>query len=78
MASSFQGQPRLTNDLDFVVRLREHDVEPLKKALGADFDVDEVALLDAINRRGSWNIFYRPSVTRIDLFLVKEIDSGTK
>ncbi len=78
MASSFQGQPRLTNDLDFVVRLREHDVEPLKKALGADFDVDEVALLDAIKRRGSWNIFHLPTVTRIDLFLVKESEYDTE
>lgn len=72
MASSFQGQPRLTNDLDFVVRLRAEDIEPLKTVLGADFDVDDVALLEAVKRRGSWNIFHLPTVTRVDLFLVKD------
>ncbi len=72
MASSFQGQPRLTNDLDFVVLLRVTDVEPFKTALGPDFEVDELALADAVRRKGSWNIFHLPTVTRVDLFVVKD------
>lgn len=60
MASSFQGQPRLTNDLDFVVLLRAPDIERLKVALGPDFEVDEQALADAVRRKGSWNISTSP------------------
>ncbi len=74
MASSLYGQPRLTNDLDFVVLLRPNEVEPLKRALGPDFDVDEVALEDAARRKGSWNIFHAPTVTRVDLFVVRDDD----
>lgn len=74
MASSLYGQPRLTNDIDFVVLLRPNQVVALKAALGDDFDVDEVALEDAARRKGSWNIFHAPTVTRIDLFVVRDDD----
>ena len=72
MASSFQGQPRLTNDLDFVVLMRATDIEPFKTALGPDFEVDEQGLAEAVRRKGSWNIFHLPTVTRVDLFVVKD------
>jgi len=72
MASSVQGQPRLTNDLDFVALLRAAHIGPIKAALGPDFEVDEVALLEAVQRKGSWNIFHLPTVTRVDLFIVKD------
>ncbi|MFL5436106.1 MAG: hypothetical protein ACJ784_16475, partial [Myxococcales bacterium] len=41
----------------------------LSAALGTDFDVDETALAEAVRTRGSWNIFYLPFVTKIDLFV---------
>jgi hypothetical protein len=72
MATSVQGEPRLTPDLDFVVLLRVGDVLRLKAALGPDFEVDEEALTDAVRRKGSWNIFHVPTVTRIDLFILKD------
>ncbi|MFT3713149.1 MAG: hypothetical protein QM817_36300 [Archangium sp.] len=74
MATSFQGQPRLTNDLDFVVLLRAPQIATLKTELGAEFDVDEEALAEAVRRKGSWNIFHVPTVTRIDLFVVKDTE----
>ncbi len=70
LASSFQGEPRATNDIDFVVDLRLPQLEPLARALGEDFDVDAESLREAIVRRGSWNIFHLPSVTKVDLFLL--------
>ena len=61
----------MTNDLDFVALLRVSDIAPLQHALGPDFEVDELALADAVRRKGRWNIFHLPTVTRIDLFIVK-------
>jgi hypothetical protein len=69
LASSFQGEPRATNDIDLVVDLAEPDVGPFLAALGPDFDVDEVALRQAVRDRTSWNIVYVPAVTKIDLFM---------
>lgn len=69
MASSLQGEPRSTNDLDFVVELREDQVDPLARALGDDFDVDTLSLLDAVQTRTSWNIYFLPTALKIDLFI---------
>lgn len=68
LASSLQGEPRATNDIDFVVDLQPSQVEPLKEALGGDFEVDTEALREAVMRRTSWNIFHLPTVTKVDLF----------
>jgi hypothetical protein len=68
LASSLHGEPRATNDIDLVVDLHPGDVHSFSEALGADFDVDEEALGDALRRGGSWNIFYLPLVLKIDLF----------
>lgn len=70
MASSLQGPPRFTNDIDFVAHLRVDHVPKLIATLGPDFDVDGVALAESIQRRRSWNIFHTPTATRIDLFPV--------
>ena len=70
LASSFQGEPRATNDIDFVVELATHRVDLLVRELGADFDVDVDALKEATRRGGSWNIFYSPQGTKIDLFML--------
>jgi hypothetical protein len=73
VASSLVGEPRATNDLDVLVELAESQVPALAEALGPDFDVDTESLADAVRRRGSWNIFYLPLVTKIDLF-IKQLD----
>lgn len=44
VATSVQGEPRSTNDIDFAVRLTESQVLPLVTAPGPDFGV--VELLD--------------------------------
>ncbi len=53
LASSLQGEPRATNDIDFVVDLQPHQIESLAQALGSEFEVDVESLRDATSRRGS-------------------------
>lgn len=69
VATSLQGEPRSTNDIDFAVRLTEAGVQRLVETLGPDFEVDEEALVEAIRLRRSTNIFHLPSMTKIDLFV---------
>ena len=68
LASSLQGEPRATNDIDMVVDLGPWKVAAFAAALGADFDVDTAALAAALGRGESWTIFYTPVFTKIDLF----------
>lgn len=68
VASSLHGEPRATNDIDFVVAMLGHCVRAFAEKLGSDFEVDQAMLRDALSRGGSANIFYLPMVTKIDIF----------
>ena len=68
VASSMQGEPRATNDIDIVVDMKMGHVSKLRQALGQDFEVDEAMLRDALLRGECANIFYLPLVMKIDLF----------
>jgi hypothetical protein len=74
LASSLQGEPRATNDIDFVVDLNAGQVPALENELGPEFDVDGESLVEAARTRGSWNIFHLPTMTKIDLFIRRESD----
>jgi hypothetical protein len=69
LASSLQGEPRSTNDIDFVVDLAEGGAQQLETELGPDFDVDAESLREAAHLRSSWNIYHLPSMTKVDLFI---------
>ncbi|MEZ5319864.1 MAG: hypothetical protein R2752_20850 [Vicinamibacterales bacterium] len=69
LASSLQGEPRSTNDVDFAVRLEEHHVAPLVERLGPDFVVDATDLRDAVRHRRSYQIYFLPFVLKIDVFV---------
>jgi Nucleotidyl transferase AbiEii toxin, Type IV TA system len=68
LASSLQGEPRATNDIDFVISLPARRVDALRAALGEDFEVDTDTLRDAILHARTANAFYLPFVTKIDFF----------
>lgn len=71
IALSLQGEPRSTNDIDFVVDLRPSQVAPLAQALGADFDIDVESLKEEASRRGSWNIYHLQTLIKVDLFMLR-------
>lgn len=66
LASSIQGEPRATNDIDFVISLPAGKVAALRAALGEDFEVDEDMLRDAVLHARCANVFYLPVVTKVD------------
>ena len=68
MASSLQGEPRATNDIDFVISLPLGKIGELTAALGNDFEVDVDTLRDALLRASCANAFYLPVVTKIAFF----------
>ena len=68
VASSLHGDPRTTNDIDFVTALRASQVAPFCAALGEEFDVDQHALSESMASGGSWSIFFSPWMSKIDLF----------
>jgi len=70
LASSLSGEPRSTLDVDIVVAMTTSDVGRVAEALGAEFDVDEMAVLRAVRERSSVNVFHRASAIKVDLFVL--------
>ncbi len=68
VASSLQGDPRSTNDIDLVISLPLGRVRALVAALGPDFELDPDMLRAALLQASSANGFYLPVLTKIDLF----------
>ncbi len=70
LASSLQGEPRATNDIDVVIDLPIGRAADLAAALGEDFEVDLDALREALLQTRSCNIFNLPAVMKVDLFAI--------
>lgn len=68
LASSLHGEPRATNDIDFVIDIPLGKVPALAAALGGDFEVDGDMLRDAVRQGRSANVFYLPLAMKIDFF----------
>ena len=68
VASSLQGDPRSTNDIDFVISLPIGRIDAFAEALGPDFELDRDMLRDAPLRAATANGFYLPVLTKIDFF----------
>lgn len=70
VASSFQGEPRATNDIDIVLELPLGRISAFVEALGPDFELDVDMLRDALLHGRTCNIFFLPFLTKVDLFAV--------
>lgn len=70
VASSLQGEPRSTNDLDVVLELPLGRIDAFAEALGPSFQVDRAMLRDALLHGRSCNVFYMPVLMKVDLFAV--------
>src|SRR6187549_2216015 len=70
VASSMQGEPRATNDIDIVVEMPIGRVGAFVAELGGDFEVDADMLRDALLHGRTCNIFYLPFVMKVDLFAI--------
>lgn len=68
LASSMQGEPRATNDVDIVIELPLGKIREFVEALGSDFEVDVDGLRLALLNGTSCNVFFLPVLTKVDLF----------
>lgn len=68
-ASSVHGEPRSTNDVDFLADMRDEQVDPLLRALDADYYVSESAVREAIRLDGSFNAIHMDAAVKVDVFV---------
>lgn len=73
MATIAYGEPRFTNDIDVVVRLRNEQIDRLCEAFPADqFYLSHEAVIEALKRKGQFNILHPGSGLKIDVMVADE------
>lgn len=69
IASSLHAEPRSTNDVDFVAKLRPAHASMLARALSDEFYIDEDTALEAIVSHRSFNLIDERTFVKIDVFV---------
>jgi len=73
LASSMQGEPRSTHDIDLVVVLPPQAVGPLVDAFPApDFLLQEVAILDALRNESMFNLLSLTDGEKVDFWILTQ------
>jgi hypothetical protein len=72
-ASSMQGEPRSTHDIDFVVLIETSDIRPLIRSFPApDFYIAEVAIREAIETGGVFNLIDTVTGDEADFWMLTQ------
>jgi len=75
VATIAYGEPRFTNDIDIVVQLFPIQIDPLCQAFSSDdFYISIEAVVDAVTRRGQFNILHPSSGLKIDVMVADDSD----
>jgi len=73
LASSLQGEPRATHDIDLVVDIRPADISCLVGALaGPGVYLDDHAVAEAVGHRSMFNLLDSTSGDKVDFWLLKD------
>ena len=73
VASSLQGEPRSTHDIDFVVALDPAGIKPLVRAFPPpDFHLDEESILTAVSTRGMFNLIDVTQGDKVDFWVLTD------
>jgi hypothetical protein len=73
IASSLQGEPRTTHDVDIVVDINSSSVKELLKAFPSpDFYLDQQSIIEAINKKGMFNLIEVNTGDKIDFWLITD------
>lgn len=73
IASSLQGEPRLTHDIDLVIDIPESAVDELVAAFPfPDFYLDKNSALSAISNKGMFNLIDVKEGSKADFWMLKD------
>lgn len=72
MAMNFYAQPRMTRDIDLVVKLAAEQTDLLVRLFEADYYVDRLAITKAIAQRSVFNLIHNETIVKLDCIVLKD------
>lgn len=72
-ASSLQGEPRLTHDIDLVVEISERGARALLSAFSSDdYDLDELSINEARRTKGQFNLMQISTGDKVNFWMLTD------
>jgi hypothetical protein len=72
MAMNFYAQPRMTRDIDLVVKLNSDQTDLLVRLFEAEYYVDRLAVAKAIAQHSMFNLIHNETVIKFDCIVLKD------
>ena len=73
LAASYYGEPRLTQDIDLVVRLRPELTDDMVQLLEPEFLVQAEVVCDVVRRQRMFQALHRNYLIKVDFHVVERI-----
>ncbi len=71
VALTFYGKPRMTRDIDIVVKITVEEVDGFISLFEQDFLIQKEMMVDAIKNKSMFNIIHLNSICKVDFFIRK-------
>ena len=71
MAMNYYAQPRMTRDIDLVVKLTADQTDLLVSLFESEYYVDRRAVVNAIAQRSMFNLIHNESIIKFDCIVLK-------
>jgi hypothetical protein len=72
MAMNYYAQPRMTRDLDLVIKIAADQVDIVMRLFKDHYYVDRVAITKAIAQRSLFNIIHNETIIKLDCIVLKD------
>jgi len=72
MAMNFYAQPRMTRDIDLVVKATSDQTDLLVSLFEAEYYVDRLAIAKAIAQRSVFNLIHNETIIKFDCIVLKD------
>lgn len=66
IAANFYTTPRMTRDIDIVIKIGENSAEMLFSLFSNDFYIDKDSIKNAIRNKQIFNIIHKEGIVKID------------
>ena len=74
MAMNYYGQPRMTRDIDLVVKIAADQTDVVTALFSEDYYVDRVAVSKAVAQRSIFNLIHNETIVKLDCIILKNSD----
>lgn len=72
IAANYYTVPRMTRDIDIVIRLKNADIDKFFNLFQKDFYIDKEMIKEKVRRKGMFNLIHNQYVVKVDFIVQKE------